>query len=114
MLHAPSPPPAHIRRVMLALACAGGLLISAVQLYRAHHAESTGPRASSTPVADHRLTAETLAAPAFAERPEEARPESEARAGVDASNFYKDAFVLYVALTEEEKQMFRQPLAEAD
>lgn len=36
------------------------------------------------------------------------------RAGVDASNLYKDAFVLFDRLTEEEKAMIRKPREEVD
>jgi hypothetical protein len=36
------------------------------------------------------------------------------RHGVDASNFYKNAFVLYAALTQEEKDMLRQPAGQLD
>lgn len=36
------------------------------------------------------------------------------REGVDASSFYKNAFVLYAALTPEEKDMLRQPASQLD
>ncbi len=46
--------------------------------------------------------------------PVEAWAQPVPRAGVDASVFYKNAFVLYAALTDEEKKMLRQPVAELD
>lgn len=111
----PSPPPArHRRHAVIALACGVVLLIPAAQLYRTHHAASAGLPTSSPPLLEGAPAAETSAASAFAGDPVEARPESAARAGVDASNFYKNAFVLCAALTDEEKKMFHQPLKEAD
>lgn len=40
--------------------------------------------------------------------------EPERRAGVDASNIYKNAFVLFAALTDAEKKMLRNPKDEVD
>ena len=36
------------------------------------------------------------------------------RSGVDAANIYKDAFVLFDRLSDEEKKMIRQPREEVD
>ena len=115
MPHTPSPLPARKRRRgIIALVCCAILLIPVAQLYRAYRTASAKPQASWPPVTSHPLVAKTLTVSASAGHPAEARPEPAARAGVDASNFYKDAFVLYAALSDEEKKMFRQPLEETD
>ena len=90
------------------------ILIPAARIYRAHRAAAGGARESAAIIAKPARGPASKAASASAATPPEARPDSAARAGVDASNFYKDAFVLYAALTDEEKKMFRRPLAEAD
>ena len=46
--------------------------------------------------------------------PDERAAEPAARTGVDASGFYKDAFALFDALTEEEKKMLARPTEEVD
>lgn len=79
-----------------------------------HRAASAGPQGTPPPVPVAQPAAQTMSASAFAGDPVEARPESAARAGVDASNFYKNAFVLFDKLTEEERLMFRQPPGEMD
>ena len=102
------------RRTVLALVLVAVILIPAAGIYRAHRGAAGGGRESVAVMVKTAPGVASEAAAASAAPPPEARPESAARAGVDASNFYKDAFVLYAALTDEEKKMFRQPLAEAD
>ncbi len=48
------------------------------------------------------------------ERAEQPWREAPTRSGIDASNFYKNAFVLFDRLSEEEKKMIRQPREEVD
>lgn len=72
-----------------------------------------GPRAREIPRTANDDAAETSAAVARGEVDEPSR-ETAARTGVDASNHYKNAFVLFDRLTEEEKKMIRQPREEVD
>ncbi len=69
--------------------------------------------ASATPAA-----LGSAAAPASTEpkmlTPAEQWHEPERRSGVDASNIYKNAFVLFNALTDAEKKMLRNPKDEVD
>ena len=102
------------RRTVLALVLAAVILISAARIYRAHRAAAGGARESAAVMAETARGPASKAASASAATPPEARPESAARAGVEASNFYKDAFVLYAKLSDEEKKMFRQSLTEVD
>ena len=102
------------RRTILVLGLAAVLLIPVSRIYLARHAAAAGSRESAAAFLSPAPGAATKAASASAALPKEAWHEVAARAGVDASNFYKNAFVLCAALTDEEKKMFRQPLAEAD
>ena len=100
-------------RIACALALAGVLLIPAGMKYLGWRAEvrdssPAKPEAASNARAGGNAAAHSAAQPAGASQ------EPAKRAGVDASNFYKNAFVLCAALTDDEKKMFRQPPAEAD
>lgn len=101
--------PPNRRRMLWALAALGMLLIPAVHFYRADRALPDAGKAAAPATSAAAGEAMTTAVP-----PVEARREPEVRPGVDASVFYKNDFALYAALTDEEKQMFRQPLAELD
>ena len=102
------------RRTVLALVLAAVILIPAARIYRAQRGAAGGARESAAVSVKTASGPASKAASASAAPPPEARPESAARAGVDASNFYKDAFVLYDKLTEEEQNMFWWPPEKTD
>ena len=96
------------------LGLAAVLLIPVSRIYLARHAAAAGSRESAAAFLSPALGAATKVASASAALPKETWHEVAARAGVDASNFYKDAFVLYDKFTEEEQMMFRKPPDELD
>lgn len=110
----PPPTPVWRRSVWWGLGLVGVLLFPAVQLYHADHGVlPTKSEAPPTSSASAHEAVVTKSAPAAAV-PVEAWQERATRTGVDASVYYKNAFVFYAALTDEEKKMFRQPIDELD
>ena len=102
------PLPAWIIAGVAALLCIPGALWWAVERSRLLPAEVLPVRENApAPV----KAADSEEAPPFIDERDAPRVE---RAGVDASNFYEDAFALYGQLTDEEKEMMRHPSEEVD
>jgi hypothetical protein len=110
-------PPSHDRRLTLALLVAGaGLAWLALRSVHSPPIKDLRAPDARDPVAANAGAASPVAGakPTSAPRAEEPWHEPVDRAGLDASNIYKDAFVLFDRLSEEEKTMIRKPREEVD
>ncbi|MGB8168313.1 MAG: hypothetical protein WCF18_12520 [Chthoniobacteraceae bacterium] len=106
-------------RLLLALALL--VLVVALWWFGSVHGPAAPilPEGKPTPANATPAAAGRGAVPPAAERTKvslsaEAWHEPERRSGVDASNIYKNAFVLFNALTDAEKKMIRNPKDEVD
>ena len=113
------PAPPRTRQTLVAAALVAAGVIGALLLMREKPAASLGAKRSKL-VAASRMQPELGPRPQQAEMissPQAAEQlwrEAPTRSGVDASNSYKNAFVLFDRLSEEEKKMLREPRAEVD
>lgn len=97
---------------MLAVLCAV-IVIAVLLLIREAPSTSAQEDRPEISTAAHPPSSRNPASPQEV-KPTEPWREPVTRTGVDASNLYKNAFVLFDQLTEEEKKMIRQPREEVD
>jgi hypothetical protein len=70
------------------------------------------PRPGAAPLAVEMPAESGMPEPTAKPRPDSEPETKKAPRGIDASNFYKNAFVLFAALTAEERQTLRQPASQ--